>query len=200
MNVVSRSDEEPLTLTTIEYAAFSPQGVWLATVRYFISPQHLCLTVLVTCRLRAGIMVKCYQTENSSYGGSTLPDNGSSRFSLMYLFTKFFLSYTLSTSVDTPHKDHITSLTFSPVLESLSPKSNIPSAFAVTTSLDTFFKVWVSDTAEREEEEDACGSATSWACRSVGYYHNLPCYESALSEDGSLVAINFTKVIQFLSY
>ena len=100
--------------------------------------------------------------------------------------------------MDTPHKDKITSLTFSPVLEPLSSQSNIPSAVAVTTSLDTSFKVWVSITAEREEEEDACGSATSWACRSVGYYHNLPCYESAFSEDGSLVVINFSKVAPFL--
>ena len=93
------------------------------------------------------------------------------------------MSYTLSTSVDTPHKDQITGLTFSPVLEPLSnQQSNIPSAVAVT-SLDTSFKVWVSATAEREEDEDVCGSATSWACRSVGYYHNLPCYESAFSED-----------------
>ena len=33
LNVVSRPDDKPLELTTVEHAAFSPDGLWLATVR-----------------------------------------------------------------------------------------------------------------------------------------------------------------------
>ena len=35
----------------------------------------------------------------------------------------------------------------------------------------------------------------SWACRSVGYHQNLPCMSGAFSHDGSLLALNFSKVI-----
>ena len=36
--------------------------------------------------------------------------------------------------------------------------------------------------------------ASSWACRSMGYYHDLPCLGACFSEDGSLLAVNFRTV------
>ena len=42
---------------------------------------------------------------------------------------------------------------------------------------------------------DERGVVPSWACRSVGYYHGLSCLGSAFCEDGSLLALNFKKVV-----
>ena len=71
---------------------------------------------------------------------------------------------------------------------------------AITTSLDGRFKSWVlvdekSESREDEKEEKKRTKVQpSWACRSVGYYHNLPCLGAAFSQDGSLLALNFKKV------
>ena len=78
---------------------------------------------------------------------------------------------------------------------------------AVTTSLDERFKVWVLiDDREKEEEVGSKEAESkkekgkrrkrtaSWACRSVGYYHSLPCMGVSFSHDGSLLALNFKKV------
>lgn len=40
LNIVSRPDDKPLELTTIEHAAFSPDGLWLATVRTSSCDDH----------------------------------------------------------------------------------------------------------------------------------------------------------------
>ena len=95
--------------------------------------------------------------------------------------------YTLNTVVDPPHSNTITSLAFSPIPEmyhSQNKSSTLP--MAVTTSLDGCFKLWIS--VEKEE------SKSSWACRSVSTYHDLPCCGSAFSDDGSLLVVNFSKV------
>ena len=72
---------------------------------------------------------------------------------------------------------------------------------AVTTSLDGRFKSWVlvdgerGDEKKEEEADERKGKhGPSWACRSIGYYHNLPCLGAAFSQDGSLLALNFKKV------
>lgn len=78
---------------------------------------------------------------------------------------------------------------------------------AISTSLDGRFKSWVLVDEEREniteemenitEEMERKGGKEvhpSWACRSVGYYHNLPCLGPAFCQDGSLLALNFKKV------
>ena len=75
---------------------------------------------------------------------------------------------------------------------------------AISTSLDGRFKSWVlvdggrgEGEGEREgegEERKGKQVGPSWACRSVGYYHNLPCLGVAFSQDGSLLALNFKKV------
>ena len=57
----------------------------------------------------------------------------------------------------------------------------------VSTSLDGKFKVWVLLGGNDEGEE-------AWACRSVGYYHNLPCRGAQFSGDGSLLAANYGTV------
>ena len=40
LNIVSRPDDKPLELTTIEHAAFSPDGLWLATVSISYCDDH----------------------------------------------------------------------------------------------------------------------------------------------------------------
>lgn len=74
----------------------------------------------------------------------------------------------------------------------------------MTTSLDERFKVWVLVDYEEEPEEEEGEKkektrrrkkkVSSWVCRSVGYYHNLPCMDSSFSQDGSLLALNFVNV------
>lgn len=87
-----------------------------------------------------------------------------------------------------------------------------PSLLAVTTSLDERFKVWVLVDAEGGKDEEGEGEGEgegaeggkkrrrrkkkmpSWACRSVSYYHRLPCMGAAFAQDSSLLAVNFSKV------
>lgn len=40
LNIVSRPDDKPLKLTTIEHVAFSPDGFWLATVSTNYGDDH----------------------------------------------------------------------------------------------------------------------------------------------------------------
>lgn len=47
---------------------------------------------------------------------------------------------------------------------------------------------------EGRREEKRGRKVASWACRSVGYHHNLSCTSGAFSQDGSLLAVNFSKV------
>ena len=93
--------------------------------------------------------------------------------------------------MDPPHNKPVTSLAFQPHSSEGSQFSHM----LVSTSLDGNFKVWVLlggasslDKGERGEE------TVAWACRSVGYYHALPCYGAEFSEDGSLLAVNYGKV------
>ena len=113
----------------------------------------------------------------------------------------FFGSYTLNTCVDPPHSDKVTGLTFQPSWKRCGDESDHGHAvyMAVTTSVDGWFKSWVLADGERKaEEEMEVGKGKqdrpSWACRSVGYYHNLPCLGASFSQDGSLLALNFKKV------
>lgn len=115
--------------------------------------------------------------------------------------------YVLNTCIDPPHNDKVTDLTFQPSWKNsmwgcgqhgVSPVVHM----AITTSLDGRFKSWVLVDNEGEDPgEEREGKKKkkkrvppSWACRSVGYYHNLPCLGAAFSQDGSLLALNFKKV------
>ena len=76
---------------------------------------------------------------------------------------------------------------------------------AVTTSLDQRFKLWVlvdEKGAESGDSEDKGEKGAkvktripSWACRSVSYYRQLPSLGACFSQDGSLLAVNFSKVL-----
>ena len=71
------------------------------------------------------------------------------------------------------------------------------SIVALTTSLDGKFKTWVLMGGEDEQTkgvEEEEGKMALWACKSVGYHQNLPCMNGTFSQDGSLLAVNFSKV------
>ena len=112
----------------------------------------------------------------------------------------FSYRYILNTCVDPPHSHKVTGLTFQPSWKRRGSGSGQDHVvyMAVTTSLDGQFKSWVLVDGRRREEEGERKKGKqmgpSWACRSVGYYHNLPCLGAAFSQDGSLLALNFKKV------
>ena len=123
--------------------------------------------------------------------------------------------YVVNTCVDPPHNKRVTSLRFQPPT-AWRGRSNPHSGsnrrwngtetsciVAVTTSLDGKFKIWVlvSDEPLGREEEDKGdkrqhheGRRSLWACRSAGYLQELTCEGCSFSEDGSLLAVNFSKV------
>ena len=107
--------------------------------------------------------------------------------------------------MDPPHDQLITSLAFQPnKRHSTSSGSGsrpvLINAHRVyymvaTTSMDGKFKTWVLvDDEEMENKEKDKDSPPSWACRSDGYYHSLPCLGGVFCQDGSLLALNFKKV------
>ena len=123
--------------------------------------------------------------------------------------------FDLNTCVEPPHDKKITSLLFQPqeiktngkktngksILTTMEPS---PAAtLAVSTSKDGKFKSWIlvdggRGEGKKMEEEGGRDNEPSWACRSVGYYHSLPCRGARFSEDGSLLAVNFKKVCSAL--
>ncbi len=71
----------------------------------------------------------------------------------------------------------------------------------MTTSLDNRFKVWLLVEGEEGEGEEEGGregkrrrKVSLWTCRSVSSYRGLPCMDAAFSQDGSLLAVNWSKV------
>ena len=99
--------------------------------------------------------------------------------------------------MDPPHDKAVTSLTFQPShapqrgqASTSGPTPSVP--MAVTSGMDNRFKTWVL--VDAEEGERRGKKVCSWACRSVGYYHKLCPVDTAFSQDGSLLAVNFTKV------
>ena len=117
-------------------------------------------------------------------------------------------SYILNTCVDPPHDQPVTSVTFqtqkphttkthtlnhsSHGYDGVTNEVSNQIPLLVSTSLDGRFKTWVLVDWEGEKKG---GVVPSWACRSVGYYHGLSCLGSAFCEDGSLLALNFKKVV-----
>ena len=117
----------------------------------------------------------------------------------------FLTRYHQNTCVDPPHDRAVTSLSFQPVLHDLSSSSGSDTdtvPLAVTTSLDNRFKVWLLVDGEGQGEGEGGDGGrrkrrrrvASWACRSVSSYRGLPCLGADFSEDGSLLAVNCSKV------
>lgn len=218
-NFVSRSDDKPIIPPVIDHAAFSPDGLWLATVRgLYVDPLTCALSAHVTYYTHVGwelgkwwvccweeTQILVVQWEQTQVRGKIAYPTHTHTHALIHMYLRCILvwlnqiclqsmymyltscRYTLNTVVDPPHSNTITSLAFSPIPEmyhSQNKSSTLP--MAVTTSLDGCFKLWIS--VEKEE------SKSSWACRSVSTYHDLPCYGSAFSDDGSLLVVNFSKV------
>ena len=113
--------------------------------------------------------------------------------------------YVLNTCVDPPHDDKVTGLLFQPSTGRHSRSSRQRHShhgnsqlvhMAITTSLDGRFRSWILVDGKEQDGEKESAVPPSWACRSVGYYHKLPCLGGAFSEDGSLLALNFKKVCQ----
>lgn len=111
--------------------------------------------------------------------------------------------FELNTCIEPPHNEKVTSLLFQPPrvtkqtktirkTDRLLSEPSPATLLSVSTSEDGKFKSWILVDTELKGEEKK--REMSWACRSVGYYHSLPCRGACFSEDGSLLAVNFKKV------
>jgi len=132
---VSRTEDEEIFDTTVEKAAFSQDGEWLATVEYRDDGETEC-----------DVRLKFWRANGSKY--------------------------TLNTSADLAHKKRITSLSVHPT-----------EMLFVTTGDDARFKAW------RLEESGGVNDQPVWKCLYVRSYLGMPCTSSAVSADGSLLAI-----------
>ncbi|KAJ6665215.1 hypothetical protein lerEdw1_004264 [Lerista edwardsae] len=95
-------------------------------------------------------------------------------------------SFTLNTRINMPHEDSITAVCFRGTDES---ENTTP--MLVTAGNDGQFKVWVLLT----ENDDGTDQSLAWTCDFVGSYHNYPATNCCFSEDGSLLAVSFEKII-----
>ncbi|CAI8001885.1 WD repeat-containing protein 75 [Geodia barretti] len=166
LNYVSRRDE-PLVLMTVEHAAFSSDGHWLATIEWRDDGK-------TTPELR----LKFWQFTASSQ-----------EFELNTCVEPPHNGKVTSLSFQPPPPPPRNSLSSSTSLAGKSTGSAPPLA-AVSTSEDGNVKTWVLLGGAEERGGDA-----SWACRSVAYYQCLPCRGACFSRDGSLLATNFKKCL-----
>ncbi|XP_065052953.1 WD repeat-containing protein 75-like isoform X1 [Rhopilema esculentum] len=97
--------------------------------------------------------------------------------------------YDLITVADGPHESKITSLRVRPEAE-----VSRFNQMAVTTSADGKFKIW---TFEVPDSNDMMGynKMNSWKCQYSCTFGSWPCGKAAFSEDGSLLAVIYSKVI-----
>ncbi|XP_066491485.1 WD repeat-containing protein 75 [Tiliqua scincoides] len=95
-------------------------------------------------------------------------------------------SFTLNTRINMPHEDSLTAVCFRGTDES---ENTTP--MLVTAGSDGQFKVWVL----LAENDDGAGQSIAWTCDFVGSYHNYPATNCCFSEDGSLLAVSFEKII-----
>ncbi|XP_066029403.1 WD repeat-containing protein 75 [Pocillopora verrucosa] len=94
--------------------------------------------------------------------------------------------YVTNTCVDSPHDKKIVAIQFQP--QQKRDESTPP--LAMTAGKDGKFKIWLL-----AEETAIKGKEYSWSCQSVGYYGDKPCQDAAFSQDGSLLAVAYDKVI-----
>ncbi|XP_039613836.1 WD repeat-containing protein 75 [Polypterus senegalus] len=90
-------------------------------------------------------------------------------------------SFTLNTTVMTPHDDHVVALCFC-------PGSGTP--MLVTAGSDGCFKAWVLGFDSDEE-----GPKPGWSCDFVGTYHGLGAATCCFSQDGSILAVAFEQIV-----
>lgn len=83
-----------------------------------------------------------------------------------------------------PSQSAITSIRASPI-----------NKLVVTTSLDHMFKVWVLVSRETIQTKGGVRADVTWKCRSIGAYYGEPSYDSAFSNDGSVIAVSFKTAI-----
>ncbi|XP_044160604.1 WD repeat-containing protein 75 [Bufo gargarizans] len=94
-------------------------------------------------------------------------------------------SFILNTTINLPHEDQITSLSFQSGCNS---GKDFPTL--VTTGNDGLFKVWVL-----EDNSDIYGQKIGWSCDFLGSYHGFKATACSFSEDGSLLAVSFEDII-----
>ncbi|XP_075687390.1 WD repeat-containing protein 75 [Rhinoderma darwinii] len=94
-------------------------------------------------------------------------------------------SFVLNTTINLPHEDQITSLSFQCGCDS---EKDAPTL--VTTGNDGLFKVWVL-----EDNSDIYRQSSGWSCDFLGSYHGFKATACSFSEDGSLLAVSFEDII-----
>ncbi|XP_033024487.1 WD repeat-containing protein 75 [Lacerta agilis] len=94
-------------------------------------------------------------------------------------------SFTLNTRISMPHEDCVTAVCFrcTDASENITPT-------LVTAGNDGHFKVWMLLV-----DNDGENQSITWACDFVGSYHNYRATNCCFSEDGSLLAVSFDKII-----
>ncbi|XP_051786405.1 LOW QUALITY PROTEIN: WD repeat-containing protein 75 [Erpetoichthys calabaricus] len=91
-------------------------------------------------------------------------------------------SFTLNTTVMTPHDDHVVALCFC-------PGSGTP--MLVTAGSDGCFKAWVLGPIRMRK----VGPKPGWSCDFVGTYHGLSPATCCFSQDGSILAVAFEQIV-----
>ncbi|KAM0789065.1 hypothetical protein ACM66B_003128 [Microbotryomycetes sp. NB124-2] len=152
-NRVSAASEVPLEPTRVEYAVFSsPSSTrstsWLATLDSWSNGTFA-----------SSRQLKFWQRRSSKTKSS--PST----------------SFSLTTRIDKPHDDVITSMQFSPSLE-------MP--LLLTTSLDGRIKLWSFD-------------GQAWACRTSLMYRAMVPLDASWSQDGSMFAVAHERVVTLWS-
>ena len=107
----------------------------------------------------------------------------------LWQFVQEKQGYDVNTTIGLPHQKQITSVRFRPQQNETSP------AMCISASVDGKVKFWSQSSGESVE-----GTPFEWrACQAVTYYHNLPALHACFSEEGSLVAVAFGRVVTVLN-
>ncbi|XP_061464214.1 WD repeat-containing protein 75 isoform X2 [Rhineura floridana] len=103
----------------------------------------------------------------------------------LWAYSEQTQSFTLNTRISMPHEDCVTAMCFrdTDASESITPT-------LVTAGNDGHFKVWMLRVDNDGEQQDI-----TWACDFVGSYHNYRATNCCFSEDGSLLAVSFEKIV-----
>lgn len=103
----------------------------------------------------------------------------------MWEFNDKLQSFVLNTTINVPHENQVTSLSFQCGCDS---QKDTPTL--VSTGNDGLFKVWVL-----EDNSDIYRQSRGWSCDFLGSCHGFKATASSFSEDGSLLAVSFEDII-----